>query len=82
MLYFYFGFKQLRKTRNLYAICKLKWTFIYWVNIDKGRGYHKLAETEVGRGRDGKTSYSATSIYQYVIQVVLSTGIFQLCAQV
>ena len=27
-------------------------------------------------------NYSATSIYQYVIQVVISTGTFKLCAQV
>ena len=27
-------------------------------------------------------NYSATSIYQYVIQVVISTGIFKLCTQV
>ena len=26
-------------------------------------------------------NYSATSIYHYVIQVVLSTGVFKLCAQ-
>ena len=27
-------------------------------------------------------NYSATSVYQYVIQVVINTGTFKLCAQV
>ena len=27
-------------------------------------------------------NYSATSIYQHVIQVVIDTGIFKLCVQV